>query len=341
MKALVHNPYWDTLGGGERYSAALIRLLLNTGWQVYLDWPDDLTPGIKSRFDIDISGVSFISKANLPDFDLVFWVSDGSLPISFSKRTIIHFQFPFQSVNGHSFPNFIKSRFYTFVVNSAFTKTHIDREFNIHSHVIYPPIDTQKFTPSDKIPQILYVGRFSQLTQRKNQDLLIETFDKLSPKIPGWKLIITGGIDVGVETEYLNKLRNSAKSLPVEIITNPTFDQLRILYSQSSLFWSASGYSISGPADPIHVEHFGISVVEAMAAGCVPIISDFGGHREIVSPGEDGFLWSQPEQLITHTLKLIKTPKLMHQLSKQAINKSKIFNVERFNQAFIQLIKHV
>ena len=31
-------------------------------------------------------------------------------------------------------------------------------------------------------------------------------------------------------------------------------------------------------------EHFGISIVEAMASGLVPVVSDVGGHTEFVPP---------------------------------------------------------
>jgi glycosyltransferase involved in cell wall biosynthesis len=56
----------------------------------------------------------------------------------------------------------------------------------------------------------------------------------------------------------------------------------------ASLFTSAGGF--------IHVgeEDFGISMVEALAAGTPVLAADRGGARDIVRPGEDGVLVSDP-----------------------------------------------
>ena len=43
-------------------------------------------------------------------------------------------------------------------------------------------------------------------------------------------------------------------------------------------------------------EHFGITIVEAMSAACVPIVHDSGGPREIVD-GETGFRWRSKEEI--------------------------------------------
>jgi glycosyltransferase involved in cell wall biosynthesis len=37
-------------------------------------------------------------------------------------------------------------------------------------------------------------------------------------------------------------------------------------------------------------EHFGITIVEAMSAGCVPVVHDSGGPKEVVNE-ETGFRW--------------------------------------------------
>ena len=41
-----------------------------------------------------------------------------------------------------------------------------------------------------------------------------------------------------------------------------------------------------------------MTTVEAMAGGCVPVVIDLAGQREIVKAGVDGFRWSTPEQLL-------------------------------------------
>jgi len=43
-------------------------------------------------------------------------------------------------------------------------------------------------------------------------------------------------------------------------------------------------------------EHFGITIVEAMSAGCVPVVHDSGGPKEIVN-GERGFRWQNLEEI--------------------------------------------
>ena len=39
-------------------------------------------------------------------------------------------------------------------------------------------------------------------------------------------------------------------------------------------------------------EHFGITTVEAMAAGCVPVVIDKADQREIVRHVTDGYRWT-------------------------------------------------
>lgn len=340
-KALVINPYWDSLGGGERYTATFVRHLLDTGWTVDIFTPKNLSSAIKDRFSLDISSANWISRSYSPFvsplYSLLFWVSDGSLPTSFCKNTLIHLQFPFLHIAGKSFQNFLKAKTYTFVVNSAFTKSFIDREFSITSRVVYPPIDTSQFNPGKKTDTIVYVGRFSNLTQHKGQEILIESFKNISQKLPKWRLVLAGGTSVGTDPAAFSDLEKSATGFPIKFIINPDFNKLKRLFSESRIFWSASGYGVDQNKEPIKTEHFGITVVEAMAAGCVPIIVRAGGHPEIVDHGKNGFLWDKIEQLESLTLELIGKNQFAECL-KEARVKSKMFDVSEFNHGFDQII---
>jgi glycosyltransferase involved in cell wall biosynthesis len=337
-KVLIYNPYWDTMGGGERYSAQAAAVFLNRGWQVDLVWSSDLRPAVKSRFGIDLSRARVVSDYWTAKYDVVFWVSDGTLPVSFAKKTLIHFQFPFTGIGGRSPGNFIKSRMYKFVVNSRFTKGFIDREFGVDSQVLYPPIDTAVFRSGKKTNTILYVGRFSQLTQLKNPHLLVDIFRDIYSRIPGWQLILAGGSGVGADKKYLSDLKKSIGTLPVSLVLNPGLEDLKKLYGRAKIFWSATGFGADEKTQPLKVEHFGISLVEAMSAGCVPVVSDLGGYREIITTGRDGFLCSRPAALGQVTRKLVSHPELLTALSKTARQKSKIFDSVCFTAGLQSLV---
>jgi len=107
MRAAIYNPYWDTLGGGERYTASLISLLLKNNYSVDIEWSDKkILKQIKSRFDIDISKANIVESVNRGDgYDFLFWLSDGSIPTLKSRTNILHFQFPFKDTQQNTLFN--------------------------------------------------------------------------------------------------------------------------------------------------------------------------------------------------------------------------------------------
>lgn len=338
-KALIVNPYWDTLGGGERYTSTVIKCLLKHGWKVDVLGNQTISESVKERFGIDISSCSFVSAdIYTANYDLVFWVSDGSLPLSFSKRTLVHFQFPFRSINGKKITNTIKSKFYKFAVNSLFTKKHIDNEFGINSQILYPPVDINKFTPGVKEKTILYVGRFSQLTQLKNPHILVEQFIKLHKTHKEWKLVLAGGVGVGSESSYLSTIKSMSKNYPISVIENPSLKQLQGLYSAASIFWSAAGFGVDEESEPTKVEHFGMSLVESMSAGAVPVVSNLGGHKEIIE-GKYGFLCNKPDDLHQLTNMLILKPETLKKISHLVQIRSKLYSIDIFEKTLFEIIK--
>jgi len=172
------------------------------------------------------------------------------------------------------------------IVNSDFTRRVIDKEYGIKSVVVYPPVDVKKFSGRAKEKIILSVGRFSQLKQAKGQDVLIRVFKKIieDKSLTGWRLILAGGTEIGSE-DWLKSLEIEAKGYPINFVKSPSFNQLADLYARAAIFWSAAGYGIDELSAPDRVEHFGISVVEAMASGTVPLAFDAGGHKEVIESG--------------------------------------------------------
>jgi glycosyltransferase involved in cell wall biosynthesis len=340
MRASIYNPYLDTLGGGERYTLSFALVLAKNGYDVDLEWRDSGIKGtLEKRFGMDLTKINVIpdiKKGN--GYDLCFWVSDGSIPLMHARNNILHFQVPFQGVGGRSLLNRMKLfRINKIICNSNFTKRIIDKEFGVESIVIYPPVDTKNIVPKRKENIILFVGRFSQLAQSKHQDVLVKSFKKLVDKNPkDWRLVLAGGVEIGAE-DYLAYLDEMVKGYPIEIWKSPDYEKLTDLYGISKIFWSASGFGVDENKNPGKVEHFGITVVEAMAAGAVPIVFNGGGHKEIVEESVSGYLWNSPKELIRKTITLIESNQF-HQFRLNSKVKIDQFSLSRFENEVVSSI---
>lgn len=339
-KAAIYNPYWDTLGGGEKYTSSFADLLLKEGYKVDIQWEsEELINKIKKRFDIDLKNAKIVEDVKRGDgYDLCFWVSDGSIPTLKSRNNILHFQFPFSDVNGKSLINKMKLfRIKNVVVNSEFTKQFIDKEYEVNSKVIYPPIDTKQFKPKRKENIILYVGRFSQLTQNKNQHILVNAFKKLYDSgNKDWKLILAGGGEVGSD-EYIKNLREKSKSYPILIKVSPSFKEIKDLYGKAKIFWSAVGMGVDDTKDPLKVEHFGMTLVEAMSAKCFPIVTKLGGYKEIITE-DSGIFFKTKSGLINKTNKFISNKSALIKMAKTSQERAFEFDIKNFEKQFKEIL---
>lgn len=340
MKAAIFNPYLDTLGGGERYTMAVASVLEKLNYIVDVEWKDEGIRGkLESRFGIDLKKINFINDIRRGDgYDICFWVSDGSVPTLRARKNFLHFQVPFRGVGGNSLLNRFKlMRINKVIVNSNFTKGFVDKEFAVDSVVLYPPVAVEKFKPKRKENIILNVARFSNLLQTKGQETLIDTFKNFYQTNKNYKLVLVGGVEVGAK-EFISKLEAEIKGLPIEIIKSPDFKVLKDLYGKAKIFWSASGYGIDEEKEPQKVEHFGITVVEAMAAGCVPLVCNAGGHKEIIRDNFNGFLWKDTSDLYRYTKKLLSDEKLRKKISSMAKESAKKFSYEEFENRLLSYI---
>lgn len=343
MKAALFTPYLNTLGGGERYMLSIAKALLEEKWQVDIESIDpNILEKAEERFNLGISGKAQVVKdiKRGDGYDVCFWLSDGSIPRLLARKNILHMQRPFYDVDGKSLINRMKFfRINEIIVNSFFTKEWIDREFPIESKVVYPPVDVKKFkSAKQKQKTIIYVGRFSQLEQSKRQDILVEAFiDGHREKyLEDYTLLLMGASDVG-RTSYVDDLRIKAYSYPIKVVENAPFSDIVSELSKAKFFWSAAGFGVSDD-HPEKREHFGMTVVESMASGCIPLVYDGGGHKEIIQDGENGILWNKKDSLVIQTRALISNTKKQKELSKAAKATSKQFTYEQFKESILSLL---
>ena len=138
--------------------------------------------------------------------------------------------------------------------------------------VIYPPVDTDKFTAAGKStkpkePYFLCVGRF---VPYKRIDLVIAAFNRL-----GWKLKIIGS---GMLESTLKKQAGRT----IEFVGGDLTDSELVSYYQK-----CTAFVFAGDED------FGIAAVEAAACG-KPVVCPRGtGMAETVIDGQTGVLYNQ------------------------------------------------
>lgn len=186
------------------------------------------------------------------------------------------------------------------LVNSEYSGRWVERNYHRPAEILHPAIDVDTFLPRAKEPIAMSVGRFDPEPNSKKHHILLAAFKELCDAgvLRGWHLWLCGSTDGRPsQREYIRRLGEDARGYPVTVGVNLPFGRLVDLYGRASLYWHAMGYGEDPERHPHRFEHFGMTTVEAMAAGCVPMVIAAGGQVEIVTPGKDGYWWENPAEL--------------------------------------------
>jgi glycosyltransferase involved in cell wall biosynthesis len=144
-----------------------------------------------------------------------------------------------------------------YIAISNYVANRIKKIYNKDSIVIYPPVDTESFTISDKVGD--YYITCSRMVPYKKIDLIVEAFSKTDKK-----LIVVG------DGPELKKIKKLAKP-NVELLGFLGKDKMLKLLKESKAFiFSAE-------------EDFGIAPIEAQASGIPVIAFGKGGILETVN----------------------------------------------------------
>ncbi len=348
------------IGGGQKYGFTVahalqdmfdITLLLNNEitHKDLRDWYHlDLTP-----CQIKVIKIPFFEQFNSPLLDPARVSRRIENPFHFISRESGNYDFfinnsmnemvyPLSNVSALicHFPErrpksyFYADRYTHVIYNSRYTAHWIQEKwkFTPHKH-IYPPVDMAPAAETAKENIILSVARFEEGGSKKQLEM-VRTFLKLNRRFPAvfndWKLALVGGSPD--ENEYLKKIKELIEKSGtgnILLMINSSGDELKALYGKAKIFWHLCGLD---QTDPSLVEHFGMTIVEAMQNRLVPIVFDGGGQREIVDHDANGFRIQSTAQLMSFTLKLIREPAVRDELGRQAFEKSKLFTRETFEQ---------
>jgi glycosyltransferase involved in cell wall biosynthesis len=369
----LYNPAWHMMGGGEKYIASIGEFLARDPENrvtLLADRAGTSLDRIQKVFGLDCSRLHLEhlegrpAGSELGKADVAVVVSNFRSFRSAAPKSVLILQIPYPEISGGTIARRLLNgqwregfkdvsrlsllddarRANLVLVYSSFVRDVLHRHHHINAEVLYPPIDD--FGPGGpKQNVILSVGRiFRGSYNDKRYDVLIDGFRALcdSARLRDWEYHIVGnaGIDA-VSRSYLSELQERAKGYPVRFFVNEPYDRLRHHYAGATLFWHGAGFGVDEENEPERTEHFGMTTVEAMSAGCIPIVVNNGGQKEILRHGECGFVWNTTAELAATSAQVIHNSDLRRRLAGGARNRFLDFDHDHFALRVRELLKAI
>ncbi|WP_184529825.1 glycosyltransferase [Variovorax sp. Sphag1AA] len=355
-RAFLYSPFALTPGGGERYLLTLAAVLAQT-YEVTIGTPHPYSHmrliSLGREFQVDLTSCRLVT-ANKPDAlsapELMVTLGNHVVPpiAGFAARNVYICQFPFPM------PEKVKDEgrkllasYDEFIAYSAYAKSHIFSSLSANQlparpiSVVHPAVAPMRGDAESKRNVILSVGRFFTGGHNKRHDLMIETFKEVAKRNGNVELHLVGSsIPDPTQLDYLSRLKKMAQGIPVVFHVNATPEKLASLYAESAIYWHAAGMGGDLASQPEAAEHFGISLVEAMSAGCVSLAFNSGGPREIIEDGLNGFLFSSAAELANKTVDLLQPNAQAHriEIASAAQRRARDFSHARFAEMLLELI---
>jgi len=357
----IYDHTFHIIGGGEKYGLTVAQALKNDFDITILASRPISQQNIQDWYQLDLSAcrikiipIPFFEESGsihldparinrrMPNpFHLIsresghydFFINNGMnemvFPLANVSAMIVHF--PERRPTGY----FYADRYTAIIYNSRYTAQWIEKKWKFppHHH-IYPPVDMAPGAGKMKKEKIIIsVARFEPGGSKKQLEM-VRTFAVLKRSLPGllsgWRLVLAGGSLP--DNPYLERIKEYITTRQVEDIEfkiNIAADELKALYRKAAIFWHLCGLDQS---DPALVEHFGMTIAEAMQNRAAPIVFDGGGQREIVEHGISGFRVKSTAGLIHYTRELIEKPSLLEEIGRKAGDKSQVFTRQRFEE---------
>ncbi len=206
-----------------------------------------------------------------------------------------------------------------FLSTSNYTRDSVKKVWQVDSTTLYPPCPVDLYESREQAKEDLVVT-VARIVPEKRMEVFLE----IARQMPSVKFVIVGRIQPGMEN-YHDLLRKSAPN-NASLIDVP-------LREAGDLLARAKVY--------VHCarnEQFGITIVEAMAAGCVPVVHDSGGPKEIVTP-KVGYRWVSVEEATEQIKVVLQDENKRQALSGASNERSKLFNTDRFENGLASVFE--
>lgn len=327
------------------YAGAMVKRYEEGGAEVFLLSPDGIRPqGIKATARHLWNGLRDIVRKKQPDAAHVQYMAPGALPVIVLKALGVkkimataHTDGDIYSPNGlrvikllaqtclTAFQCITERAEQTFFGSSQMFDGTVRKHFTIYNNL--PGHISILSNPRAGLAadSTITIGVVSRLERIKGMDLVVPAFAKASTRNPRLRLLVVGD---GSQRSLMERQAAEA-GVPdrVDFVGRKPQAELQACYDRIDILLM-----------PSRSEGFGLTAIEGMARGCVPVVAEVGGLPEVVTP-ECGLLHKpgDADDLAEKISALADTPKRITYLSAAAIRRAEVFSTARYNQAIKQL----
>lgn len=217
------------------------------------------------------------------------------------------------------------------VVNSKFIKALIEECLKTPALVVYPPVNLREFCNIERKKKNIAVT-YSQYVPTQNLSYV--------PEIAGiakQASFVIIGPSGSASNKTLQELRRTISHSSIDnrvtLLVNQPFQKYVELLSDAKIFLRT-----------LKNEPFGMSVVEAMAAGCVPVVPRDGGPWFDIldqKQGEYGYSYRSVEEAANLIRMLLENDDLREEVSARAAKRAMAFDSSVFERKILRVVEEV
>jgi len=216
------------------------------------------------------------------------------------------------------------------MVNSRYIATLVKKLWGSEPVVLNPPVRVRDFEPYARRPfekrdnAIVMIGRISP--EKRIEDVI----DAIALTETKPALRVVGGL-IQSAVPYKKSLERMAKKkgVKIEFYPNVSREELVKIATSSKVFVHATVG-----------EHFGIAVVEGIAAGCPVIVHRSGGpYVDITNFGVYGLSYNSIGELAKHIDRLLTDPKFWRHYHEKSLSRAPAFSESEFSRKLLKVIE--
>lgn len=288
----------------------------------------------KAKKGLNIKTIAFYhnspdTNARIKDVEIA--LSETHNPL---KRAMLYAKmFAFKQITSRSMKYVYQHTDLYMVLSPSFVKkfkeftgiTHPD-----HLQVLTNPVtidsSSYDYSLSKKQKEIIYMGRIDYNQKRVYR--VVDTWAKLEPMFPDWKLTIVGD---GTARKDIEK---QVKEYGLQRVSFEGFQQPKPYYERASILMLTSEY-----------EGFPLVLAECMSFGVIPVVYDsYSAVRDIIDDGKDGVVIpfdkngydvNKAAGMLEH---IMQNDSLRDMIAITSIEKSKVYSVEKIYQEWMRTL---